>query len=100
MSVSMKNAIQHNDKPVSEVTVSAAVAADTVTVQVADNGPGVPDDHKAEIFGKGETGLDSAGTGLGLYLVETLVSAYDGSVSVTDNDPEGAVFVVTLPHAE
>ena len=96
----LKNAIQHNDKPVSEVTVSAAVAADTVTVQVADNGPGVPDDHKAEIFGKGETGLDSAGTGLGLYLVETLVSAYDGSVSVTDNDPEGAVFVVTLPHAE
>ncbi|RJX51996.1 hypothetical protein DP106_00065 [Halonotius pteroides] len=69
-------------------------------VQVADNGPGVPDDHKAEIFGKGETGLDSAGTGLGLYLVETLVSAYDGSVSVADNDPEGAVFAVTLPRAE
>ena len=96
----LKNAIQHNDKPVPEVTVSAAAAADTVTVQVADNGPGVPDDQKAEIFGKGETGLDSAGTGLGLYLVETLVSTYDGSVSVTDNDPEGAVFVVTLPRAE
>jgi len=96
----LKNAIQHNDKPVPEVTVSAAAAADTVTVQVADNGPGVPDDQKAEIFGKGETGLDSAGTGLGLYLVETLVSTYDGSVSVTDNDPEGAVFVVELPRAE
>ena len=96
----LKNAIQHNDKPVPQVTVSAAAEADTVTVQVADNGPGVPDDQKAEIFGKGETGLDSAGTGLGLYLVETLVSTYDGSVSVADNDPEGAVFAVTLPRAE
>ena len=96
----LKNAIQHNDKPVPQVTVSTAVDADTVTVRIADNGPGVPDDQKAEIFGKGETGLDSAGTGLGLYLVETLVSAYDGSVSVTDNDPEGAVFVVELPRAE
>ena len=96
----LKNAIQHNDKPVPEVTVSAVAEAETVTVQVADNGPGVPDEQKAEIFGKGETGLDSAGTGLGLYLVETLVSTYDGSVTVRDNDPEGAVFVVTLPRAE
>ncbi|ERH06789.1 MAG: histidine kinase-, DNA gyrase B-, and HSP90-like ATPase [Halonotius sp. J07HN4] len=78
----------------------AAVEADTVTVRVADNGPGVPDDERAEIFGKGETGLDSAGTGLGLYLVKTLVSAYDGSVTVRDNDPEGAVFVVTLSRWE
>jgi len=96
----LKNAIQHNDKPVPEVTVSVTVDAERVTVRIADNGPGVPDDQKAEIFGKGETRMDTAGTGLGLYLVETLVSTYDGSVTVDDNEPHGAIFAVTLPRAE
>lgn len=96
----LKNAIQHNDKQVPKITVSATADDETVTVQIADNGPGVPDNQKQEIFGKGETGMDSAGTGLGLYLVETLVSTYGGSVAVEDNDPEGAVFVVTLPRVD
>ena len=93
----LKNAIQHNDKPVPAVTVSVTEADDTVTVAVADNGPGVPDHQKDEIFGKGEKGLESAGTGIGLYLVQTLVSSYDGTITIDDNDPEGAVFRVTLP---
>jgi signal transduction histidine kinase len=44
--------------------------------------------------------LQSGGTGLGLYLVRTLIDAYGGAVWVEDNDPEGAVFVVELPIAE
>ncbi|SEV90089.1 PAS domain S-box protein [Halobacterium jilantaiense] len=96
----LKNAVQHNDKPVPEVTVSAERNGDTATVRVADNGPGVPDPHKDAIFGKGETGLESDGTGMGLYLVETLVDAVGGDVSVADNDPEGAVFAVTLRVAD
>ena len=95
----VKNAVQHNDKPVPDVTVSASDDGDHVTVRVADNGPGVPDDQKDDIFGKGERGLESAGTGLGLYLAQTLVDAYGGDIWVEDNDPEGAVFVVTLPKA-
>lgn len=96
----LKNAIQHNDKPVAVVEVSATEQNDTVTIRVADNGPGVPDDQKEAIFGKGERGLASAGTGMGLYLVETLVTNYGGEVRVEDNDPEGSVFVVELPKTE
>ena len=96
----LKNAIQHNDKPVAEVTVSATEQDDMVSVRVADNGPGVPDDQKEAIFGKGERGLESAGTGIGLYLVETLVTDYGGEVWVEDNDPEGSVFIVELPTTE
>jgi PAS domain S-box-containing protein len=96
----LKNAIQHNDKPVPEITVSVTADDETATVRIADNGPGVPDNLKQEIFGKGEKGMNSAGTGLGLYLVDTLVSTYGGSVAVEDNEPEGAVFVVTLPRAD
>ena len=92
----LKNAIQHNDKDRPEITVSVQIAEETAVVRVADNGPGVRDELKPEIFGKGEKGLDSAGTGIGLYLVQTLVESYGGSVRVEDNDPEGAVFVVEL----
>lgn len=92
----LKNAIQHSDKPVPQVTVSATDHDDHVTVRVADNGPGIADDQKDDVFGKGEKGLESAGTGIGLYLVRSLVDSYGGDVWVEDNDPEGSVFVVEL----
>jgi signal transduction histidine kinase len=103
----LKNAIQHNDEDVPAVTASATARragegerqGDAVVVRIADNGP-VPDGQKASIFGKGEKGLESAGTGIGLYLVRTLVDTYGGDVRVEDSDPEGAVFVVELPTAE
>ncbi|WP_251341421.1 PAS domain S-box protein [Haloplanus halophilus] len=95
----LTNAIEHNDEPVPEVTVSASVD-DAVTVRVADNGPGIRDERKGAIFEEGEKDLDSEGTGLGLYLVATLVDRYDGDIRVADNDPKGTVFTVELPVAE
>lgn len=96
----LTNAIQHNDKPAAEVTVSAIHDEETVTIRIADNGPGIPDDQKDQIFGKGDAGLESAGTGIGLYLVHRLVEIYGGNVWVEDNDPDGSVFNVELPTAE
>jgi PAS domain S-box-containing protein len=96
----LTNAIQHNDKPTAKVTVSAVENEETVTIRIADNGPGVPDDQKDQIFGKGDTGLESSGTGIGLYLVHRLVEIYGGDVWVEDNDPEGSVFAVELPTTE
>ena len=96
----IQNAIVHNDKEGPKVTISTALDEETVTVTIADNGPGIPDDQKETIFGKGEKGLDSPGTGIGLYLVESLVEQYGGDVWVEDNDPEGSVFFVELPLAE
>lgn len=96
----LHNAIQHNDGESPEITVSTTLSDDTVSVSISDNGPGITDEHKEEIFAKGESGLDSGGTGLGLYLVQALVEQYDGAVRVEDNDPEGTVFIVELPVAE
>ena len=96
----LTNAVQHNDADVPEVTVSATDRDERVTVRVADNGPGVPDEQKSQVFGRGEKGLDSPGTGLGLHLVRTLVERYGGSVRVEDSDAGGAAFAVDLPRAE
>jgi PAS domain S-box-containing protein len=96
----LKNAVQHNDADVAEVTVSATELADDVVVRVEDNGPGIPDGQTEAIFGKGEKGLDSDGTGMGLYLVQRLVDTYGGDVRVEDAETGGAAFVVELPTVE
>ena len=110
----LKNAVQHNDKDVPKLDISTFERDEHAIIRVADNGPGVPDDKKEEIFGKGKKGLDSQGTGLGLFLARTLVEEFGGGVRVEDKPSsdgadegsrrgdtgrEGAVFVIELPLA-
>jgi signal transduction histidine kinase len=96
----LENAVRHNDADTPTVSVSVSDRADAVRVHVSDNGPGIPDEQKEQIFGKGEKGIDSPGTGIGLYLVHTLTDQYGGDVWVEDNEPRGSVFVVELPKAD
>ena len=94
----LANGIQHNDSSVPRIRVWVQTTDDRVAVHIADNGPGVPDERKEEIFGRGEKGLESSGTGLGLYLVDTVVDRYGGDVWVNDGD-DGAEFVIRLQQA-
>lgn len=94
----LANGIQHNDSSVPRLSVWVETTEERVTVHIADNGPGVPDERKDEIFGRGEKGLESSGTGLGLYLVDTLLDRYGGDVDVTDGE-DGAEFRITLRRA-
>jgi PAS domain S-box-containing protein len=95
----LNNAVQHSDRDEPTVTVSADLlrGSHRVRVRIADDGPGIPAELNGDVFGKGETGLESTGTGLGLYLVESLVDHYGGAVWVEENEPRGTVVVVELP---
>ncbi|WP_435073571.1 histidine kinase N-terminal 7TM domain-containing protein [Halorubrum sp. HHNYT27] len=93
----LENAVRHNDKKIPEITVTCEVNPETVRYRIADNGPGIPDDQKEQILGKGEKGPDSLGSGIGLYLVHLFTKQFGGDVWVEDNDPTGSVFVVELP---
>jgi len=95
----LNNAVQHNDSSTPRIELSFDVRDQDVEIRIADNGPGIPDEHKDTVFGKGERGLGSAGSGIGLYLVDTLVTEYGGTIRLEDNEPTGAVFVVRLPLA-
>lgn len=96
----LTNAVKHNDKETPRVEVSFDDRGDSVMVNVADNGPGVPEDMKGAIFGRGNKGDESTGSGMGLYLIDNLVSAYGGDIWVEDNEPEGSVFRVELQRPE
>jgi len=96
----LQNAVQHNDKQEPQLVVAVELDGDNVTVRVADNGPGVPEELQEQIFEEGQKGLESGGTGLGLYLVRTLTERYGGSVWIEDTDTEGAVFALSLPQGD
>lgn len=93
----LNNAIQHNDSETPTVTVSVVEQPSSVRIHVRDNGPGIPAHLRESIFGKGEKGIDSEGSGIGLYLVATLVSQFDGEVWVDDNEPRGSDICIELP---
>lgn len=95
----LNNAARHADAEPVRIAVGVAEGDDAVTVRIADNGKGIPDDRKEAVFGKGERGLDSDGTGIDLYLVNVLVEGYGGDVWIEDAEPTGAAVHVRLPKA-
>jgi len=96
----LNNAVQHNDKDEPVVEIRAEVTEESATVHIADNGPGVPSGIRDSLFEDGQKGINSSGTGMGLYLTKTLLDQYDGAIQVTENDPTGAEFHVELVRAE
>jgi len=71
-------------------------------VFIEDNGPGIPEDRKQEIFERYKRGDTKArGRGLGLYLVKTLVEDFGGKVWAEDRVPgdygKGSKLVLMLP---
>jgi PAS domain S-box-containing protein len=93
----LENGCQHSEEEHPYVKIGITVSEDSVEVSFADNGPGVPDENVDEIFQQGEKGLESDGTGMGLYIVQSLLDRYDGDIRVNNLESGGAKFTVTLP---
>ncbi|MFB6308538.1 MAG: ATP-binding protein [Haloarculaceae archaeon] len=95
----LTNAAVHND---GDVTVEVYVEEpdlDTVVVGFADDGSGIPEDVREELFKMGVKGDESGGTGFGLGFVRALTESYGGDVAVRDSEYGGADFRVTLQRA-
>lgn len=70
--------------------------AEAVSLEIADNGPGVPENKREAIFQPYVTHSPS-GTGLGLAIVASIVSEHGGEIQVRDNQPNGVRFIIRLP---
>ncbi len=81
-------------------TISISMAYDSilkmVRIEVADNGTGIKDENKIRLF-EPNFSTKTAGMGLGLTIVNTIVTDHNGMIRVQDNQPKGAKFIIELP---
>jgi PAS domain S-box-containing protein len=98
----LANAIRHT--PVGGTVRCTLRSGDAAAqLEVADSGPGVPVEHRDEVFGRFRSGLagdgrsSGVGAGLGLAIVREFVELHGGEVSLSDAPEGGALFTVTMP---
>jgi signal transduction histidine kinase len=91
----LANAVRHGGG--TPVTAEARVQADSLTIRVADRGPGIPADELPHIFDRFYKRKGSSGSGLGLTIARTLVRAHNGEITVTSDAGHGSTFIVTIP---
>ena len=80
------------------VRITAQTTADGAAhIEIADNGPGVPEDKTTSIFEPFFSTKGAAGTGLGLAVARKIVLEHGGEISVDRSAEGGALFRVVLP---
>jgi signal transduction histidine kinase len=99
----VENAIKYS-RDGSRVELRVVDGADAVSIEVRDEGLGIPPSEQERIFEKFYR-LDAAmtrgvgGSGLGLYIARELVEAMGGSLTLRSTPGTGSTFAVTLPRA-
>jgi signal transduction histidine kinase len=82
------------------VVVTSQMIENKVSIKVADSGVGIPQEDLSLLFSEfGRLGgtANSEGTGLGLFIVKTIVEAHGGSVAVESQPGVGTAFTILLP---
>lgn len=92
----LHNAVEHNDAETPCVEIAVEREGKNVVVTIRDNGPGVPP-HISEGLDEGTL---EANHGIGLYLVNTLMTEYDGSLEFVDTRTDGTTLRLTFQAAE
>lgn len=98
------NALKYTFSETGKITVSASVENQWLCIQVQDNGEGVPDEYKTQIFEKYAQAPNAAlsparkGTGLGLTFCRLVVQTHQGDIAVKDAPGGGSDFVFWLPY--
>ncbi len=95
----LDNAIKFS-RPGDTIEMRAFEDGANVVVEVADTGPGIPENDQDLVWeelyrGEGARGIP--GSGLGLALVRAIVARHDGSIELRSRPGEGTVFIMRLP---
>lgn len=80
-----------------EVAVRTSRGTNSLVMEVADNGPGVPMDVRQRLFRPFATSNKTSGIGLGLAITAEIVRSHHGQIVLLDDGRAGTTFRVTLP---
>jgi signal transduction histidine kinase len=100
---SITNLVENSVRYGGLVTIRLATSADSATIEVEDDGPGISDARKdvmLEPFVRGDDARnmdETAGFGLGLSIARAIVLAHDGRLSLHDRQPHGLIGRIALP---
>ena len=100
----VNNAVKYTPEG-SHITLSARRDHSLIVVEIADDGPGIPNEAKGKLFemfytAGNERGDGRRGLGLGLSLCKSIITAHGGTIEAADNHPQGTVFRFTLRASE
>lgn len=93
----VENAVLHGEGDVSVTVAMDPADASYVAITVVDEGDGIPEELRQRVFTKFWTASSGGGSGLGLYIVNGLVRAHGGTVTIGDHPGGGASVAVTWP---
>ncbi len=96
----LSNAIKYSPEG-ADIKIVAEQIAGVNFIVIEDHGVGIPEQDRAKIFtryyrGSNVTGFE--GTGVGLFLVATVVRLHGGDITVESHEGKGSRFTVTLPN--
>ena len=99
----LENANKYSPKN-TPVFLSLSGEEDTITLEVADEGAGIPDEEKKAVFEKfyrigNEQTRKAQGTGLGLFICQKIAHDHGGNILIKDNQPAGSKFIVQFSNA-
>jgi len=90
----ISNSIKHGNS--SQINIKILEKKEICLIELKDNGNGIPDKIKDNIFEEGFKYGEKGNTGIGLHIVKTAIERYGGTITVDDNKPQGANFTIKL----
>jgi len=87
------------DEYLPKLRVVTKAEGNTITIEIKDNGPGIPEEMKDKILQPFfTTKKGTEGTGLGLSISNDIIKAHGGNIEVESSNGEGSTVRLHLPH--
>ena len=95
----LANALKHNPQGII-ITFSARLEGNCLRCSIADNGVGISETQRKQLFDRYQRGNNNnqISLGLGLYLCRQIIHAHGGEIGIMNNDEKGSQFWFTLPY--
>lgn len=98
----VENGVEHNDQPTPTVVVSVVESSEPnrIVVEIADDGPPIPDTERRQLLSSEEVSSTVHGSGVGIWVITQSITALGGKVDLTNNEPRGNRIRFELPRTD